>query len=286
MKKTRRIGAILAMATAAAGMASAATTAPASAAIRGPQPVSNWLRAVNANTDSLVDIYWRSDRRICDVEVRVSGRSVQVGYPGHRRFATFNRDDTLRPGRADRTTVQVNPAFSRAGVANLWATISYDNCLRDAPTQRQNSSLSLPVLSNSDRPGHGGPGIGGPGHGGPGNGGPGHGGPGHGGPGSGVLGSGVPGSGVPGSGVPGSGVPGSGVPGSGVPGSGGPGHGGPSSGGPGHGGPGSGGPSSSGPGSSGQGPQADPSPSGSPSGPGSHGQGGPGGQGHHSGPNS
>src|SRR3954452_4869109 len=118
MNKSRRIAAIVAMATAAVGVASVVTTAPASAAVRGPQPVSSWLRPVRANTANWVNIYWRTDRRICDVQVRVGGPRIRVDYPSHSRYASFSRGSTLRPGRTDYTTVLINPAFQRSGVAS------------------------------------------------------------------------------------------------------------------------------------------------------------------------
>ncbi len=185
MNKSRRIGAIVAMATAAVGMATATTAAPAAAAPRGPEPVSNWLRAVQAHQDTWVNIYWRTNVRICDAEVRVYARDVEVDYRGFRRSATFSRGDSLRPGRTDFTPIRVDADFNRAGVARLRAVISYDGCGWKARTQTRSFSLGLPVLRNSHpgqnwpgRPGHDGrPGHGGwPGHDGrPGN----HGRPGH-----------------------------------------------------------------------------------------------------------
>ncbi|MCO8272758.1 hypothetical protein M1L60_19365 [Actinoplanes sp. TRM 88003] len=174
MKNNRRVGALVAMATAAVGMAGMAA-APASAApVRGPQPVSNWLGAVRANADSWVKINWRTDRTICDVEVRVSGgRDVDVDYPGRKRFTSFTRGDTLRPGRTDFTAFEVNPDYDRAGVARLRATISYDLCGRRDRTQYKSFALSLPVLRNNGhhtgpgRPGDGRPGDGRPGDGRP-----------------------------------------------------------------------------------------------------------------------
>ena len=227
MKNSRRIGAIVAMATTAVGMASLAASAPASAAQRGPQPVSGWLRPVQAHTSNWVDIYWRTDRTVCDVEVRVAGQWVDVDYAGHQRFASFNRGNMLRAGRTDYTSVQVNPDFDRPGTATLRAVISYDSCGFHARTQSSSFALTLPVLRNDNWPGHGGPGHGGPGNGGPGNGGPGNGGPGNGGPGNGGPGNGGPGNGGPGNGGPGNGGPGNGGPGNGGPGNGGPGNGGP-----------------------------------------------------------
>ncbi|WP_328466071.1 hypothetical protein OHA21_45270 [Actinoplanes sp. NBC_00393] len=196
---SRRIGAFVAMATAAAGFAAVSTAAPAAAAPRGPQPVSNWLQPVRAETSNWVNIHWRTDRRICDVEVRVRGDRARVDYPGFRRSATLSRGDTLRPGRTDYTRVRVTPYGQRAGVAKLWATISYDECGWRSRTMTRTAVLSLPVLRKNTWPGgNGGPG--GPGHshtGGPNQGGPG--GPGHGGSGGPGQNSG-PGGGHSGSG--------------------------------------------------------------------------------------
>jgi hypothetical protein len=150
MKNSRRIGALVAMASAAVGMATVTATAPASAApVRGPQPVSTWLSAVRANADSWVKINWRTDRAVCNVEVRVSGgRDVDVDYPGRKRFTSFTRGDILRPGRTDFTAFEVNPDYDRAGVARLRATISYDLCGRRDRTQYKSFALALPVLRN------------------------------------------------------------------------------------------------------------------------------------------
>jgi hypothetical protein len=257
MNKSRRIGAIVAMATTAVGMASMTASAPASAApARGPEPVSGWLRPVPAHTTSSIDIYWRTDRTICDVQVRVAGAWVDVEYPGHRRFASFDRGTMLRAGRTDYTTVRVSPDVDRSAAARLRAVITYDNCTFHSRPQAKSLTLTLPVLRNDNWPGHGfpgGPGNGGPGNGWPGNGGPGNGGPGNGGPGNGGPGNGGPGNGGPGNGGPGNGGPGNGGPGNGGPGNGGPGNGGPGNGGPGNGGPGNGGPGNGGPGNGGPG---------------------------------
>lgn len=186
MQKSRRIGAYVALATTAAGIAAVTAAAPASAVVRGPQPVSSWLQKVPANASSWVNIHWRTDRRICDVEVRVRGeRGMKVDHLGFRRSGTLSRGDSLRAGRTDYTRVRVTPIQRNSGVAKLWATISYDECGFKARTQTRTAVLSLPVLRKTSPGGHGGPG--GPGHGhpgGPGQGpGGGHGGPGQGGPG-------------------------------------------------------------------------------------------------------
>ena len=145
MNKSRRIGALVAASAAAMGMATVGLASPAAASVHGgPRPVSNWLRAVQAHTGTWVNIGWRTDRRICDVEVRVDGgRRVDVDYPGFRRYTSFSRGDSLRPGRTDYTAIRVTPDFNRAGVAVLRATIEYDNCGRHGRTQRESTWLAL-----------------------------------------------------------------------------------------------------------------------------------------------
>jgi hypothetical protein len=177
MNKGRRIGALVAMSAAALGLASIGLGSPAVAAPKGPQPVSTWLTPVKAHTNTWVNISWKTNQKICDVEVRVDGRDVDVMYPGVRHYSSFSKGDTLKAGKRDYTAVKVNPDFDRSGVALLRATIYYDTCGWHARTQTQKFWLSLPVRHNN-WPGHGFPG--GPGNGGPGNGGPGNGGPGHG----------------------------------------------------------------------------------------------------------
>jgi hypothetical protein len=207
MQKTRRIGAVIALTTAALGAAATVATAQAGAAPRGPQPVSHWLQSVRAHTGSWVAIQWRTDRPICDAEVRVRGERVRVDYLGTRNSASFSRGDTLRPGRTDFTRIRVTPYLQRPGVAKLWATISYDECGFNARTRTRTAVLSLPVLRNTGPVGLGGPGA--PGHGRPGD--PNHGGPGapgHGGPGQGPKGPAGPQG--PGKGGPGQHTPGGG----------------------------------------------------------------------------
>jgi hypothetical protein len=186
MNKIRRIGAILAATAAAAGMTSMAVASPASAAPQGPRPVSNWLRAVPAHANTWINIYWNTERPVCDAKIWVDGgRRVEVDYPGNRSFTSFSRGTSLRPGRSDYSAVRVNPDYDRAGVALLRATITYANCGWHARTVRTSSTVTLPVQRNN-RPtggndGHGNNGHGGDSHGGDSHGGDSHGGDSHGG---------------------------------------------------------------------------------------------------------
>jgi hypothetical protein len=150
MNNSRRIGAVVAAAAAAMGMATVGLASPAAASERGPEPTSTWLRAVRAHTGTWVSIGWSSNRRICDAEVRLDGgRRVDVDYPGNRRFASFSRGDTLRPGDVDFTRFRVTPDFDRAGVAVLRASIRYDECGRRTHSQVKSIFLTLPVVRSN-----------------------------------------------------------------------------------------------------------------------------------------
>jgi hypothetical protein len=149
MSKVGRIGALLA-ATAMAGMTSAAMAAPAMAAPhgpQGPQPVTNWVQSVRANVPTWVKVYYKTDMNICNVKVTVDGgRSVGIDYPGNRtRFTSFSKDDSLRRGRTDYASVEVDAHSLRPGIALLRSTISYDTCGRHDRTMRKTTVLSLPV---------------------------------------------------------------------------------------------------------------------------------------------
>ena len=103
MKIGRRVGAVVAGAAAAVGMASvmAAPASAASPAPRGPQVVSNWLQRVDAGETEYVSVWFRgTDRRICDFKLVVRDtRQVDVSYPRHRRYATLNTGSTLVRGQ-------------------------------------------------------------------------------------------------------------------------------------------------------------------------------------------
>jgi hypothetical protein len=163
MHMSRRIAATFALATAAAGL-TAVAAAPATAAPRGPQPVTTWLKPVRANIPTWVDIAWRTDRRVCDAQVQVRGERVRVEYPGNRRAANFLKGGTLSVRHTEVTRVRVTPESAAGGVAKLWTTISYNECGMHARTQTRTTALSLPVVRNTPPGGQGGPGGPGAGH--------------------------------------------------------------------------------------------------------------------------
>jgi hypothetical protein len=131
-------------------MTSAAMASPAFAAPhgpQGPQPVTNWVQSVRANVPTWVKVYYRTDTNICNVKITVDGgRNVSVDYPGNRsRYTSLSQDDSLRRGRTDYASVEVDAHTVRPGIALLRSTISYDTCGWHARTMRNTTVLSLPV---------------------------------------------------------------------------------------------------------------------------------------------
>ncbi len=174
MRTGHRIGIVAASAAAAMGIMSAA---PASAAptgqaapgaspahsvtaqldvtglearkwVKGPRPVSKVLEPVNAGESEWVRVRWKTDRRICDVEVVVWGnRKVDIDYPGDREYTSFSRGDSLGRGSSDFTSFRVEADYDRDAWVKLEATISYTDCSRHSPTFSNDTGLTLPVRS-------------------------------------------------------------------------------------------------------------------------------------------
>ncbi|GAA0562300.1 hypothetical protein GCM10010172_51880 [Paractinoplanes ferrugineus] len=155
MKSTMvRTVASLALAGAAASAVSLATAGSAQATGRGPQPITNRLTTVTANTPSWVNIFWRTDRPVCNARISVDGgREVAVSYRRPGRFTAFTTGDTLRPGRTAITQIQVTPMRRVSGLSVLRTTMTYNDCGRHARTQFTRASLVLPVI-RTIRPGH------------------------------------------------------------------------------------------------------------------------------------
>jgi len=157
MNKSRRIGTMLALATATIGMVTALATAPAAASSpkdRGPAPAGSWLNKVSAYGDTWIKIYWVTGKPACDVKVRVRAEDVSVYYPNGKRFTSPYRGDMLKPGKKDYTAIRVDPALKKSGIAKLLATISYRECGPHGHAMKKTFSLALPVVT--EKPGHGG----------------------------------------------------------------------------------------------------------------------------------
>ena len=150
MKITRRIGALFATTVATLGIASVVAPTPASAARpHGPQPVNQWLRPIPAGVPTWVNVWWRTDRRICDARLTVwGGPQVAVTYPGGRSFTSFSNGSTLSRRETDYTSFRVTaagPTLPLLGSVLLRARLTYNDCSRFARTRATDTGFLLPV---------------------------------------------------------------------------------------------------------------------------------------------
>jgi hypothetical protein len=150
MQNVRRIGAFVAATLAALTLTSVAA-APASAATRpqGPQPVNQLLGSVRNNQTSWVNVWWKTDRTICDAKLVVWGNSrVDVDYPGNTaRYTAFSHGSTLTRRGTDYTAVKVTPHYNGSSWVLLAATMTYNYCGRHARTESKTTGFLLTVRS-------------------------------------------------------------------------------------------------------------------------------------------
>jgi len=143
--RSRRI-ATLAATCMVTGLATVATTTPATASGPGPRPVTSWLQAVPAGETSWVSVSWTTGRKICDAAVTVEGDDVRIGYPDNTgTYTSFSRGDKLRPGRPDYTAFTVHPSDEDELFLRLEATLSYHTCGRHPVEKARTYRLILPV---------------------------------------------------------------------------------------------------------------------------------------------
>lgn len=93
----------------------------------GLRPVVGALSTVVPGRQSWVRIPWTTDTPVCSVAVTVSAAGASVGYPlATKAYASFYREDRLRPAASDYTAVRVLvPAFSVATSVTADVTASY-----------------------------------------------------------------------------------------------------------------------------------------------------------------
>ncbi|MFI5936859.1 hypothetical protein [Actinoplanes sp. NPDC051494] len=148
MSKTRRIAAMTMAATAAAGLAAVTTGAPAAAAARGPHLITEWTRPVAPGTATWVDLYWKTGKPVCDAEVRLSGKDVEVTYPANTdTYSSFSKSADLKAGKTDRTAFRVTAAYDKSVVVPLEAKLTYHTCGKDAVEKVKKFPVKLTVVA-------------------------------------------------------------------------------------------------------------------------------------------
>jgi hypothetical protein len=133
----------------AAGSATATAPAKSAAAepkVKGPEPI-NQLIAVRDGQTSLVKVWWKTDRTICDAKLIIWGNSrVTVAYPPmFRNFTSFSDGPTLTRRESDFTSFRVTPHVGGSAWVILAGTMTYDYCGRHARTQSKSTGFLLTV---------------------------------------------------------------------------------------------------------------------------------------------
>jgi hypothetical protein len=130
----------------ALGLASMAFGTPAQAATAGPHPLSDWVRAVQTDTGTWIDVHWTTDTKICGAKVTLSGDQLGVIYPGNtEKFSSFSAGSTLKPKRTDYTAFNVRTLVDEDTVVQITAKLKYDTCGKDAAGKNKSFELNLPV---------------------------------------------------------------------------------------------------------------------------------------------
>jgi hypothetical protein len=146
MRKTRLVAAILT----AAALSPMATAAPAVASANGPMPITTWTTTVKPHQPTWIDIFWATNKKICDAQVTVVADRVDVFYPTNTAtFTSFSQSDRLKPRRVDYTAVRVTAHHSDRSFVPLTVTIAYNTCGRHAVDETDVFGLTLPVLKNA-----------------------------------------------------------------------------------------------------------------------------------------
>jgi hypothetical protein len=148
MNKGRRIGAVMASAVMALGMAMTVGTAPASAARKasGPKPVSQLLPRVDDNGTTWVEIDFRTDRRACDFRFRLwDNNRVEVHYPNNWSYASLYDDAILERWETDYASVGLEVSnVNRDTATLLFGQITWRWC-GTGKWQSKSTGFILPI---------------------------------------------------------------------------------------------------------------------------------------------
>jgi hypothetical protein len=144
MNVSRLIAAIVAATVAAVGMPAVAQAAPA--APKGPEPINSLLSTVRAGTPTLVNAWWKTDSRACNVKVVAwNTPRVEIDYPSGRPYASFANGTTLDRRETDYTSFRVTATYSQGNWALIAAQVYYNDCGRHARTKVKSVGFLLPV---------------------------------------------------------------------------------------------------------------------------------------------
>jgi hypothetical protein len=135
----------------AAGIAVVATAAPAAAAAKvGPHPFLDYVKPVKAHVATWVDVWWDTEKPVCDAKVWLSGRKIEVDYPGNTAtYSSFATASTLGPeDKPQRTSFRVTADYAATTEVPLTAKISYNTCGDEPVEKSKKFKVALTVLKN------------------------------------------------------------------------------------------------------------------------------------------
>ncbi|GGL02195.1 hypothetical protein [Mangrovihabitans endophyticus] len=148
MSKGRRIASLAAAATAVVAVTSVVPT-PVSAATetKGPEPVNVSLQTVRAHQPTFVHVWWRTDKTICDFELRVWGTPrVEVGYPANTgTYTSFSHGSRLDKREIDYTAFRVDADVAGSRWISLPAMLTYRSCAGEPRDFARTTTFRLPV---------------------------------------------------------------------------------------------------------------------------------------------
>jgi hypothetical protein len=145
MTNTRRVAAVL-TATVAAVLSGAV---PASASVSGPMPVTTWTSTIRPDHPTWIAIFWATNTKVCDVEVTVAAKDIEVYYPANTdTFTSFSQSNRLKPKRVDFTAVRLQANYRESAFVPLATTIAYNTCGKHPTDQSDTFELTVPVLTS------------------------------------------------------------------------------------------------------------------------------------------
>ncbi|WP_305789190.1 hypothetical protein [Symbioplanes lichenis] len=137
--------------TAAAAIATVATATPAAAAAKvGPHPFLDYVKPVKAHVATWVDVWWDTQKPVCDAKVWLSGRKVTVDYPANTAtYSSFATANTLgAKDKPQRTAFRVTADYGKTTEVPLTAEISYNTCGDNPVEKSKRFEVALTVLKN------------------------------------------------------------------------------------------------------------------------------------------
>jgi hypothetical protein len=144
MRKTQLVAAVLTV----TALTTVVPATPAAASVNGPQPITTWTSTVAPHQPTWINVFWATNKKICDARVTVAADHVDVLYPENTGdYTSFSQSDRLKPHQVDYTAVRLTAHLADRSFVPLAVTMSYHTCGRHATDVTDTFALTLPVLT-------------------------------------------------------------------------------------------------------------------------------------------